>query len=339
MAVIWSPISGEKTVDLNVDSVLGMLYADLVSIYRGADISLQFPELERSYGEWGALIKEGRIPAATGVEVNKDTDKLCGPYYFDADTRVYQAWTSRKYVSELRRVDVTKVLRGEEEYAELLRRIAERNLEGYRLDVNASMNSAMARFIPSEVEAAEYSIRSLVTWEGEASTWTGDTSILGSTGRLEVLEEGATFEDLYAEILARAINMTRDNSTYTEGDATYGARMEDLVVYIPDAVLANADIRYLQTLFNLRGIDMLPTIKGYDQPPITADYPVTAPYYAIIIMDKYVLNHVTRYMDANDDRIGCRESVQIGLFVEDMIKYSPYYKAWAIVTPMPTKGQ
>lgn len=335
MAVIWSPVSGENTVDLNVDSVLGLLYADLVTIYRGADITLQFPELERSYGEWGALIKEGRIPAAAGSAVDKNATSICGPYYFEADSRVYQDWVERKYVSELRRVDVTKVLRGEEEYADLLRRIAQRNLEGYRRDVNDSMNSAFAYMAESTP-----TIPALVVYDDIGDTWGDPTSILGSTNRLELLDNGATFEDLYTEILSRAINMTRDNSIYTEGNDVYGARMEDLVVYIPDEVLANADIRYLQTLFNLRGIDMLPTIKGYDQRRIT---PASGEYmdkdmYAIIIMDKYVLNHVTRYMDANDDRIGCRESVQIGLFVEDMVKYSPLYKAWAIVTPMPAKS-
>lgn len=335
MAVIWSPISGQKTIDLNVESVLGLLYADLVSIYRGADISLQFPELERSYGEWGALIKEGRIPAATGVAVDKDTTSLCGPYYFDADTRVYQAWTSRKYVSEIRRVDLTKVLRGEEEYAELLRRVAERNLEGYRIDVNASMNAALLLTYSSSVDPGEPGGLAPALLAYDVDTQTMDSSSY-LDGRYEEFDS-PTFAHLYAEILSRCINMTRDNNTYTEGNAVYGARMEDLIVYIPDELLANADIRYLQTLFNLRGIDLLPQIKGYDQQPMRDAQDRDS--YAVIIMDKYVLNHVTRYMDANDDRIGCRESVQIGLFVEDMIKYSPFYKAWAIITPMPSAVQ
>ena len=55
-------------------------------------------------------------------------------------------------------------------------------------------------------------------------------------------------------------------------------------------------------------------------------------------MDKRVLNHITRKQRAVENYVACRDSQQIGLFKSDMVRYLPYYKAYAIVTPMPAQS-
>ena len=45
--------------------------------------------------------------------------------------------------------------------------------------------------------------------------------------------------------------------------------------------------------------------------------------------------HITRKQRAVENYVACRDSQQIGLFKSDMVRYLPYYKAYAIVTPMP----
>ena len=141
MADIISPISGEVVTNANVGNVCGLLYADLAKLVDGADIETRYPEFDRSYGEWGAIIQEGRIGAASATDVDKDATNICGPYYFSVDSRYYDDWVEKKFPSELRRIDLTKVCRNPEEYETLLRLTAERNMAGYKKFVNKSVDA------------------------------------------------------------------------------------------------------------------------------------------------------------------------------------------------------
>ena len=124
------------------------------------------------------------------------------------------------------------------------------------------------------------------------------------------------------------MNMKRANATYTEGSKRWGARLDDLVIYVSDRFQSAMDIKYIQALFNEKGIDKLPTIRTYQG--ISGETSVDG-FDAIIIMDNRVINHVTRYYEADVDDIGCRKSTRFDLHVEDMIKYVPFYKAWAVL--------
>ena len=139
--------------------------------------------------------------------------------------------------------------------------------------------------------------------------------------------------------------MTRTNLSYIGKSAGSGAdsvgskntigfgnRMSDLIIMIPDELYAYADVTYIQTLERLSGLDKLPQIKPY-KGKITLSNGTTG--YPVIIMDKRVLNHITRKQRAVENYVACRDSQQIGLFKSDMVRYLPYYKAYAIVTPMP----
>ena len=330
MPVINSPVSGKTANVLNVEDIMNLLYEDLATLISGADITLRYPEFERTYGEWGAMIKEGRIPAADGHVIDQNTNELCGPYYFDLDMNYYDQWTEKEYSSEIRRVDLTKVLRGEEDYADLLRRIVQRNVEGYRKDVNTAIDATFVQIDTPQSDAL------LAFGKGAAL----EPEILGGKlrNRAEILEgenhAAPTFAQVWSAILATSMHMVVENSIFTEGDNVYGASMEDLVIYLPIDFLANSDIKYLQRLYNERGINKLPEIRVHNA--AYADSP-DGHIEAAFIMDKRVLNHVTRYMAYEENDVRCRRSTDISLHVEDMLKYSPLYKAWAFVFKMPTE--
>lgn len=355
MAVITSPVTGISISDLSVKSVMGLLYADLVKLFAGADIDTDFPELDRNYGEWGAIIKEARLAAAESHAVNPNTTSICGPYYFDLDSAYYQRWVEKVFSSEVRRIEVTKVCRGEEEYSALLAAIVNRNTEGYRDELNQEIEATFARVDASSastdgLDAALVSIsddgagaltlrkftaRNAAEGTGYGSYLFGGKlrasvvggSINGTTGAI-TLDGYASFSRILAEVLYRAMNMKRANATYTEGSARWGARIDDLVIYVSDRFQSAMDIKYIQALFNEKGIDKLPTIRTYQG--ISGQTSVDG-FDAIIIMDNRTINHVTRYYEADVDDIGCRKSTRFDLHIEDMIKYVPFYKAWAVL--------
>lgn len=330
---IVSPISGKTVDSFNIDEVMGMLAADLVTLIAGADISFRYPELERSYGEYGAMIKEGRVPPAEGRSVNKDATSLCAPAYFELDSRVYDNWLESVYPSEVRRVDVTKIVTDQESYNELLRRTAERNIEGFRHEVNVAIDRAL-------VDNA-LGTNALIGYDGGGDALCGVLS--DGAARYELLVESGsiqggdivpvTFRAVWSEILAVYFDMLCENSTYTEGNNVYGARREDLVVYVPHKFLAYSDMSYIQRLFNERGLEKLPEIRTHNG--ATVGYAELG-LQAIFIMDKRVLNHVTRFMEAGSHEVDCRKSTVFDLHVEHMLKYAPFYKAFCILTPMPT---
>lgn len=343
MAVITSPITGKQISDANVGNIMGLLYEDLATLISGADITLRYPEFERSYGEWGGMLTEGRIAAAQGQTVNKNTTLMCDPAYFSVDARYYDEWIEAVYPSEIRRIDLTKILRGEMEYADFLRRVVQRNVEGYRADVNKSIDKTLV----GDIEEYPYNNKALIQLRSVMEGFTGFlTAAVGGKKRYEILtgaEQTAapSFKDVYAAILSEAMHMTVENSDYTEGDAEYGASMEDLVIYLPIDFIANSDIRYIQDLFNRSGIDKLPEIRPHNGAPIhLGSYPDNTygegDFHFAFILDKRVINHVQRYMGYDDAPNDCRKSERISLHVEHMTKYSPFYKAWAFGFKMPT---
>ena len=335
MAVITSPITGKEVADASVGDVMGMLYEDLSTIIENAGITLRYPEFERTYGEWGALLTEGRIAAAQGENVDADATAMAPPAYFTVDARYYDEWIEAVYPSEIRRVDVTKILRGEMDYADFLRKVVQRNVEGYRADVNKSIDDAL---VGTGVGDSQEKPRALI------DVYAGDFvgGFLGHTRRYDTLsgEDGGApkFKDVYSAILATAMHMEVENSTFTEGDAVYGASMDDLSIYLPIDFVAGSDIKYIQELFNKSGIDKLPNIRAYNDKPITIGIGETAKTYNVaFILDKRVLNHVQRYMSYDDAPNDTRKSERLSLHVEHMTKYSPFYKAWAFLFEMPTE--
>ena len=338
------PINGQTASAFSPDDVHGLIYKFAEEIYTGADIEVQYPEFERTVQEWGGILGDVRVPPATGYAIQDNTTSICGPYYFDVDALYYQTWDDKIYWSEYRTDMLERVFNGQTDFNIFMSHVLQRNVEGWRADINKSIESALVK------EATTGSPETLVAYDSSAATL--DTAIMNSavygwlksTSRIEVLEN-PTWEKLYSEIAAKSLDMTRTNLSYIGKSAGSGAdsvgskntigfgnRMSDLIIMIPDELYAYADVTYIQTLERLSGLDKLPQIKPY-KGKITLTNGITG--YPVIIMDKRVLNHITRKQRAVENYVACRDSQQIGLFKSDMVRYLPYYKAFAIVTPMP----
>lgn len=338
------PINGQTASAFSPDDVHGLIYKFAEEIYTGADIEVQYPEFERTVQEWGGILGDVRVPPATGYAIQESATSICGPYYFDVDALYYQTWDDKIYWSEYRTDMLERVFNGQTDFNIFMSHVLQRNVEGWRADINKSIESALVK------EATTGPAETLVAYDSRAATLanaimnSATYGWLKSTSRIEVLDN-PTWEKLYSEIAAKSLDMTRTNLSYIGKSAGSGAdsvgskntigfgnRMSDLLIMIPDELYAYADVTYIQTLERLSGLDKLPQIKPY-KGKITLTNGITG--YPVIIMDKRVLNHITRKQRAVENYVACRDSQQIGLFKSDMVRYLPYYKAYAIVTPMP----
>lgn len=338
MAVIVNPVNGQSASAFDADDVSGMLVRFANQTIAGADIPVQYPEFERTVDEYGSILADVRIPAPQGYEPNPDTTDICGPYYFNVDASYSQPWKQAQYAMEFRRVDLTKAVGDQGAFNDLLSRIMNATREGYQAEVNQSMEAAFL---------GNASAKALLKYDETKSTL-GPALVgapdgwLNSTDRYKVLI-APTWDDIVTEVRNVVDDMLRANSNYlgkTEDNVTskagangYGARIEDLVVLMPYWLYNRMDTAYLQTLIRLQSVEAFPHIIKYGgRITITG----STQGYPILIMDRRVLLHVVRHMEYVSENVRCRWSTVYQLNVEHGIKYCPWYKAYAIVTQMPT---
>lgn len=341
-AFIVNPINGTAATAFQPSDVSGILTKFAQEIITGSSIIQKYPMFERTVEQWGAIIGDIRVPPATRQAVDPNTTAICGPYYFQNDAVYYDTWQEDFYPSEYRRVELSKVFNGEMAFNDFIQRVLQRNIEGFRADVNAAITNA---FCTSSVSSSG-TYKSLIGYSGAASTLA--TSISGGVGwlngsRTELLDS-PTWDDLFSEIGHIARDMTFTNLDYigrandsagpnvaSKNTVGFGNEMTDLIICMPEKLYSYADMSYIQRLENLIGLNKLPEIVLYDG---SISY-TGGEGFAVIIMDRRVLNHVTRYQEVLNNDIACRASTQLILHVNHMYKYMPYYKAFAIVTPMP----
>lgn len=339
-AFIVNPINGTAASAFQPSDVSGILTKFAQEIITGSSIIQKYPMFERTVEQWGAIIGDIRVPPAARQEVDPNTTAICGPYYFQNDAVYYDTWQEDFYPSEYRRVELSKVFNGEMAFNDFIQRVLQRNIEGFRADVNAAITNALCTG-----EAVNF--KSLIRYARTAGTLAA--SISSGSGwlnasRTEVLDS-PTWDDLFSEIGHIARDMTFSNLDYigkandSSGQPTvaskntigFGNEMSDLIICMPEKLYSYADMSYIQRLENLIGLNKLPEIVLYDG---SISY-TGGEGFAVIIMDRRVLNHVTRYQEVLNNDIACRASTQLILHVNHMYKYMPYYKAFAIVTPMP----
>ena len=341
MAVIINPVNGQNAAAFDADDVSGLLVRFANQLISGADIPLLYPEFERTVAEYGSILADVRIPAPEGNAPDPETTKICGPYYFDFDAVYNQPWEQAQYAMEFRRVDLTKAVSDQAAFNDLLSRIMNATREGYQAETNRAMECA---FLGGTASLKP----TLISYARGASTLSGaidmaGTGWLNSTDRIEVFET-ATWDDIVTEIRNIVDDMIRANTIYLGKSANnvgtkatangYGARIEDLVVLMPYWLYNRMDTAYLQTLIRLQSVEAFPQVIKYGgRMTFTTDL---QPAYPIIIMDRRVLLHVVRHMEYVSEDVRCRWSTVYQLNVEHGIKYCPRYKAYAIVTPMPT---
>lgn len=346
MAVIVNPVNGQSASAFDAGDVSGMLVRFANQTIAGADIPVQYPEFERTVEEYGSILADVRIPAPQGYEPNPDTTDICGPYYFNVDASYSQPWKQAQYAMEFRRVDLTKAVGDQGAFNDLLSRIMNATREGYQAEVNAAMEDAfLLKTNDSSIPRALINYRGSSTNINNALTTVGK-GWLNTTSRYKVLD-APTWDDIVTEIRNTVDDMRRANSNYLgkteDGVASkagvngYGARIEDLVVLMPYWLYNRMDTAYLQTLIRLQSVEAFPPIIKYGgRIVLTPTGGATSYYYPIIIMDRRVLLHVVRHMEYVSEDVRCRWSTVYQLNVEHGIKYCPWYKAYAIVTPMPT---
>ena len=342
-AFIVNPINGTAATAFQPSDVSGILTKFAQEIITGSSITQKYPMFERTVEQWGGILGDIRVPPAARQAVDSNTTAICGPYYFQNDAVYYDTWQEDSYPSEYRRVDLSKVFSGEMAFNDFLQRVLQRNIEGFRADVNAAIVNALCspQINPSATP------NRLIGYNSTSTTLS--TAITNSRGwlnvaRTEVLDS-PTWDDLFSEIGHIARDMTFSNLDYigkandSSGEPTvsskntvgFGNEMSDLIICMPEKLYSYADMSYIQRLENLIGYNKLPEIVLYDG---SIKY-TGGEGFAVIIMDRRVLNHVTRYQEVLNNDIACRASTQLILHVNHMYKYMPYYKAFAIVTPMP----
>lgn len=347
MAVIVNPVNGQSASAFDAGDVSGMLVRFANQTIAGADIPVQYPEFERTVEEYGSILADVRVPAPQGYEPNPDTTDICGPYYFNVDASYAQPWKQAQYAMEFRRVDLTKAVGDQAAFNDLLSRIMNATREGYQAEVNRAMEDAFLRGAASAFGLPT----ALINYNVDSQSLSNAISEIGkgwlnTTSRVEVLET-PTWDDIVTEIRNVVDDMLRANSNYlgeTEdsveskaGVNGYGARIEDLVVLMPYWLYNRMDTAYLQTLIRLQSVEAFPPIIKYGGRMVLSLTSGGNLFgYPIIIMDRRVLLHVVRHMEYVSEDVRCRWSTVYQLNVEHGIKYCPWYKAYAIVTPMPT---
>lgn len=342
-AFIVNPINGTAATAFQPSDVSGILTKFAQEIITGSSITQKYPMFERTVEQWGGILGDIRVPPAARQAVNPNTTAICGPYYFQNDAVYYDTWQEDFYPSEYRRVELSKVFNGEMAFNDFIQRVLQRNIEGFRADVNAAIVNALCGH---ENSSSATPIRLVGYNNTSASLGAAIVNSSGwlNTSRVEVLQT-PTWDDLFSEIGHIARDMTFSNTDYIgyANDASgqpnvaskntigFGNEMSDLIICMPEKLYSYADMSYIQRLENLIGLNKLPEIVLYDG-SITYS---GGEGFAVIIMDRRVLNHVTRYQEVLNDGIACRASTQLILHVDHLYKYMPYYKAFAIVTPMP----
>ena len=342
-AFIVNPINGTAATAFQPSDISGILTKFAQEIITGASITQKYPMFERTVEQWGGILGDIRVPPAARQAVDPNTTAICGPYYFQNDAVYYDTWQEDFYPSEYRRVELSKVFNGEMAFNDFIQRVLQRNIEGFRADVNAAIANALC----SQQNSGGASPDRLVGFNASASSLSNSISRSSgwlNTDRTEVLDS-PTWDDLFSEIGHIARDMTFVNLDYigsadsdtgasnvaSKNTIGFGNELSDLIICMPEKLYSYADMSYIQRLENLIGLNKLPEIVLYDG---SISY-TGGEGFAVIIMDKRVLNHVTRYQEVLNNDIACRASTQLILHVNHLYKYMPYYKAFAIVTPMP----
>lgn len=337
MAIITNPVTATPITVTTVKEVYDLAYKVIDSVIEGAAITFKYPELSRSVSEFGAILESARVKASSSNAVNKNTTSLPAAAYPQMSALYFQDWSEKVYSQEMRRVDATKVLRGELAFDAFVAALINANVEGYRNEVNQAIKTAFGKQVASS-ELTEVNAL-ITTWNDNGSIHvvtdvnpaTPDQEKLGALGQYEVMDAGTTFSDIYTELTRVAKDMTFTNGNYSAGFEC-GAEMRDLVIYAPLEFTAAAGVQFLSRLEQLAEAQKMPELRDTDGLAFTDG---TKAFYGILIMDKRALSHVERFREASVEPVWERKSTRFDLHIEDGIVYLPHYKAYMLLFYMP----
>lgn len=336
--VITNPITGAAINALTVEDVYGLAYKVIEEKIIGADITLNHPELERTVAEFGALIGEVRVPAVESIATTPNATTKTAPAYPTPSVLYFQTWTQKKYLTEWRPIDASKVLSGTMQFDVFVAALLNALVEGYRKEVNGEMTDAFSYqdgLTPGTAPA-------LVCIDNNGALVSGTRSVLINTGKYEELAS-ATFNDVYNRIstVSRYLRRTpRASATTKFASAPNGfvcgiSNLDDMAVYLPIEFTGSAGFEFLSKWNNEREASKLPVI--YEDEGLTfVRNGVT--YGIAIVMDKRLLSHVERFRRMKPFEDNDRDSEGMKLLLDDMIPIVTSFKGYAIIFPMPTSS-
>lgn len=330
MAVITNPYTGKKYADLDASGVMNLAQQIVDQYFSGAAISSKYPDLERNASQYGGIVGRVRFPAVGSTPVDPNTMQKIAPAYPNPTALYFAKWTRKRYPVEWNELDVQKVVRGEMEFSAFVAQAINAAAEGYQMDKNRDLKNAfMKQGTPADADDM-----AAIWLDANGGVSKDARSILGHLNHYEVLEAGATFEDVYKVLQEISKDMTFDNSTYTDAFVC-GAKTEDLVIVVPHSFMAGANTAYLARLVQLQEAKKLPTIIETDG--CTFKHGDKTGCVALI-MDKDFMFHCerARMTLAGHDRD--RGSFYNDLILEDGIPCFPTFKAYAVLFDMPTQA-
>lgn len=330
MAVITLPTGGEGN-PLTLSDVYGLADKVIMEYLTGADIKNQYPELEKTLSEYGAISGYGRLAAQESAAVNPNTTTKSAPHYPDFTTEYFRERTEKRYWVDYRPQDAQKVLDGTMTMDAFVAVVVNSIMEGYKNETNKAIKNALGYQESTGTETD----KAMLVLNADGTVDVTAKSILGNLGQYEEIAD-PTFEKVFNRLSIIAKKFTKSNNDFSAGFEC-GANLEDVAIYLPVDFTGAAGFSFLAKWNNQGEANKLPTI--YETDGLMFDHDGVDRAVALII-DKRAISHVETYREVVDymdvDRGHARG---VSMVIEDMIPLAKYWKAYAIIFDMPTAAE
>ena len=322
MAIYTPPTLGSASVNLlTTNDVFGLADKIIMERLTGASISNQYPELEKTIAEYGAIHGSARLPHAESGAVDPNTVTKSAPHYPDFVTRYFKARTKKRYWVDYSEFDAKKVLDGTMSMDVFVATLYNSLIEGYRAETNIALKNALGYVSANPADDA------LIVLNADGSVNTGAHSVLGALGQYEAVNN-PTFSKVFSRLQELADRFRVQNSTYSNGFEC-GADLSDIAIYVPIGFTSKAGFEFLSKWNNQGEANKLPTIYKTDG----LEFDTTGgKKFVILVIDKNVISHVEYARDVVNYLDVDRGHVRgISMLVEDEIPLELLWKAQALV--------
>lgn len=326
--VITHPITGTPVTLLSPSDVYGLAGKIAMEILSGAEISNQYPELEKTVEQWYEIHGYARATPAESVATDPDSTSRAAAKYPVFVAEYFKDFDEKRYYVDYRPQDVNKVLNGTMSFDSFMATIINTLAEGYRLETNDNIRNALG-YIESTGSETD---KAVIVLNADGTVDTTAKSVLGNLGQYESLET-PTFAQIYSELLTHAKKMTRQNDDYSNGFVC-GAMPEDIQIYLPIDFTAKAGFNFLSKWNNQGEANKLPTIHETDG----LSFATTGGGRkgVALLLDKRFIAHVEKYRDTMEYEVPERGHAHgVSFLVNDAITLAKNWKGFAIVFDIP----
>lgn len=322
MAVYTPPTLGAASVNLlTTNDVYALADKIIMERLTGASISNQYPELEKTIAQYGAIHGSARLPHAESGAVDRNTTTKSAPHYPDFVTRYFKARTEKRFWVDYAEQDAEKVLDGTMSMDVFVATLYNSLIEGYRAETNNAMKKALGYVDDGSNNDA------VIMLNADGSVNTGTHSALGAMGQFETVDN-PTFSKVYSRMQELADLFRVQNSQFSNGFEC-GANLDDIAIYVPIGFTSKAGFEFLSKWNNQGEANKLPTIYKTDGLEFTT---TGGKKYVILVLDKNVVSHVEYKRDVVNYLDVDRGHVRgISMLVVDQIPLEFLWKAYALV--------